>query len=90
MNDNPPDRLGDLADAVAETFEAYRDPDEFKTISLVIDDSTRGRRTLVVHIDGEEASALADEVERFLQERGATTNREVHSAQDVRVLATID
>lgn len=90
LNDDRQDRLGNLTDAVAKAFETYRDPDELKTISLVIDDSTHGRRTLIVHVDGEDASTLADEVKRFVQEWGATTSREVHSAEDVRVLATID
>ena len=39
MSDDSRDRLGELADAVAEEFDSYRAPDEMKTISLVIDDS---------------------------------------------------
>jgi len=53
MDENSRDKLGDLADAVAEAFDRYRDPGEFKTISLVIDDSSRDHRTLIVHVDGE-------------------------------------
>jgi len=90
MNDDSQDRLGALADAVAEEFDSYRSPDELKTISLVIDDSSNGRRTLIVHIGGEDASTLADEVETFLRREGATTDREVHSEQDVRVLTTVE
>lgn len=90
MTDDSQDRLVALADAVADAFETYRNPGELKTVSPVIDDSSRGRRTLIVHVDGDDAMTLASEVETFLSERGATTEREVHSERDIRVLATVD
>ena len=34
MTENPIDLLDDLADQVAEEFEAYRQPDEFKEYRL--------------------------------------------------------
>lgn len=90
MSDDPTDILDDLADQVAEEFDAYRQLDEFKQVSLVIDNSTPERPTLIVHIDRAEATALADEVAAFLREQGARTEREVHSSKDVRVLATVE
>ena len=85
MDEDSRDKLGDLADAVAEAFDRYRDPSEFKTISLVIDDSSRDHRTLIVHVDGEGAPSLADDIESFLQARGAATEREVHLKRSRRM-----
>jgi len=90
MTADPTDVLDDLADQVAEEFEAYRPPDEFKDVSLVIDNNDPDRPTLIVHVEKEDADTLADEIEAFLKERGARTQRERHSDTDVRVLATVD
>jgi len=90
MTSDPVDILDDLADQVAKEFEAYRQPDEFKDVSLVIDNNDPDRPTLIVHVDREDADTLADEIEAFLQERGARTQRERHSESDVRVLVTVD
>jgi hypothetical protein len=90
MTSDPVDILDDLADQVAEEFEAYRQPDEFKDVSLVIDNNDPDRPTLIVHVDRENADTLADDIEAFLQEQGARTQRERHSGTNVRVLATID
>jgi hypothetical protein len=90
MTSDPVDILDDLADQVAEEFEAYRPPDEFKDVSLVIDNNDPDRPTLIVHVEKEDADTLADEIEAFLKERGARTQRERHSDTDVRVLATVD
>ncbi len=77
MNHSPSDRtLNDLADAVAGEFEAYRHSDGFNELSLVIDNSDRDRSTLIVHIDREQATDLADRVEVFLRDHGAQTQRE--------------
>jgi len=90
MTSDPVDILDDLADQVAEEFEAYRPPDEFKDVSLVIDNNDPERPTLIVHVEKEDADTLAGEIEAFLKERGARTQRERHSDTDVRVLATVD
>ena len=90
MTTDPTDVLDDLADQVAEEFEAYRPPDEFKDVSLVIDNNDPDRPTLIVHVEKEDPDTLADEIEAFLKERGARTQRERHSDTDVRVLATVD
>lgn len=90
MTSDPVDILDDLSDQVAKEFEAYRQPDEFKDVSLVIDNNDPDRPTLIVHVDREDADTLADEIEDFLQERGARTQRERQSESDVRVLATVD
>ncbi|MDS0280239.1 hypothetical protein NDI85_20855 [Halomicroarcula sp. S1AR25-4] len=90
MTSDPVDILDDLADQVAEEFEAYRQPDEFKDVSLVIDNNDPDRPTLIVHVEREDADTLAEEIENFLQERGARTQRERYSDTDVRVLATVD
>ena len=90
MTSDPVDILDDLADQVAEDYEAYRQPDDFKDVSLVIDNIDPDRPTLIVHVDREDADTLADEIEDFLQERGARTQRERHSNTDIRVLATVD
>ena len=90
MTSDPVDIHDDLADQVAEEFEAYRPPDEFKDVSLVIDNNDPDRPTLIVHVEKEDADTLADEIEAFLKERGARTQRERHSDTDVRVLATVD
>ena len=84
------DSLDDLAAKVDDEFSSSRKSDEFKTISLVIDSSSSERPTLVVHVDGEEASSLADRVEEFLTEHGAHTQREYHSETDIRVLAIVE
>jgi hypothetical protein len=87
----PSDRsLSDLADSVAKEFEAYRNPDGFNELSIVIDNSNRDRSTLIVHIDREQAAELADRVEVFLRDYGARTEREHHADTDVRILATIE
>jgi len=83
------DSLDDLAAQVDDEFASHRGSDEFKTVSLVIDTSSSERPTLIVHVDGEGASLLADEVEAFLAEFDAQTEREYHSETDVRVLATL-
>jgi hypothetical protein len=90
MKDGSTDKVGDLADKVAKEFNAYRQPDEFKQISLVVDDSNSDHQTLIVHIDGEDAASLAGRVEEFLHQQEARTQRENHSEADVRVLATVD
>ncbi|HET7325234.1 MAG TPA: hypothetical protein VFJ06_12985 [Halococcus sp.] len=91
MNGSPPDRtLNVLAENVAEEFDAYRDPDGFNELSLVIDNSDRDRSTLIVHIDREQAADLADRVEAFLRNQGARTERERHADTDIRVLITIE
>ena len=90
MTSDPVDILDDLADQVAEEFKAYRQPDGFKDVSLVIDNDDPERPTLIVHVEKEDADALADEIEQFLQKQGARTQRERYSDTDVRVLATVD
>jgi len=90
MTDNPVDDLTELADQLAEEFAEYRQPNEFKDISLVIEDEGKEHPTLIVHVDGEDAASLADRIEKFLQEHGARTEREQHSDTDVRVLATLN
>lgn len=90
MTQEPIEALSDLADQVADEFEAYRQPDEFKHISLVIENSDEEHPTLIVHVDREAAESLADRVDEFLRKHGARTERERHSATDVRVLATVD
>jgi hypothetical protein len=82
--------LSDLAESVAEEFKAYRDPSEFNDLSIVIDNSDRERPTLIVHIDREQATQLADRVEAFLRDHGARTERERHADTDIRILATIE
>jgi len=89
MTANPTDTLSDLADQIDEKFEAYRQPNEFKDISLVIDNDEKKHPTLIVHIDGEDATSLADRIDKFIQERGAQTEREQYSETDIRVLATL-
>ena len=86
MTSGSVDVLDDLAGQAAEEFEAYRQPDEFKDISLVIDNNDPDRPTLIVHVDRENTDTLADDIEAFLQEQGARTQRERHSETDVRVL----
>ncbi len=84
------DSLDNLATKVDDEFVSHRESDEFKTVSLVIDTSSSERPTLIVHVDGNEAESLADEIEAFLTEHDAFTQREYHSETDIRVLATID
>ena len=90
MTEFPSDDLTDLADQLADEFAAYRQPNEFKEISLVIDNENKEHPTLIVHVDREDAASLADRIEDFLQERGARTERERHADTDVRTLATLD
>jgi len=89
MTENPTDALTDLADQIDDEFEAYRQPNEFKDISVVIDNDEKEHPTLIVHIDGDDAASLADRIDEFLQERGAQTEREQYSESDIRVLATL-
>jgi hypothetical protein len=87
---SPPDRsLNDLADLVAEQFSDYRHSKGFNELSLVIDNSDRERPTLIVHIDRQQPTDLAQRVEAFLRDHGAQTECEHHSETDIRVLATI-
>ena len=90
MTTGPVDSLEDLADKVDDEFAPRRQPTEFKTISLVIDTSSSDRPTLIIHVDGEEASSVADRVEKFCAKHGAHTQREHHSTTDIRVLATVE
>ena len=91
MNSSPSDRtLTDLADPVADEFEAYRHSDGFNELSVVIDNSDRERSTLIVHVDQEQAADLADRVETFLRDHGARTQNERHADTDIRVLATLE
>ena len=90
MTSGSVDSLEDLASRVDEEFASNRQSDEFKTISLVIDSSSSERPTLIVHVDGEQASSLAERVEEFLTEHGANTQREFHSETDIRILATVE
>jgi len=90
MTTNSVDSLDDLAARVDEKFRSQRQPDEFKTISLVIDSSNSDRSTLIVHVDGEEAETLADKIVGFLTEYDVYIQREYHSQTDVRVLATLE
>ena len=90
MTTNSVDSLDDLAAKVDEAFASRRQANEFKSISLVIDSSNTERPTLIVHVDGEEASSVADRIEEFCTEHGAYTQREHHSETDIRVLAAIE
>ena len=89
MTTDPVDSLEDLADRVDEEFESYRQSDEFKSISIVIDTSDSDRPTLIVHVDGEKARSIAAEVEAFLDEYATHVQREHHSKTDIRLLATL-
>jgi len=90
-NRSPSNRtLNDLAEAVADEFEAYRHSDGFNEIPFVIDNSDREHSTLIVHIDREQVADLADHVETFLRDHSAQTQRERHTDTDIRVLATLD
>ncbi len=66
MKDDSTDELDDLADKVAEEFRAYRQSDAFKKITPIVSGQDSGHRTLIVHVDGEDAISLADRVEKFL------------------------
>jgi len=90
MTESSADSLTDLADLLAEEFATYRQPNEFKEISLVIDNEDTAHPTLIVHVDRDDAASLADRIEDFLQKRGARTERERHADTDVRILATLD
>jgi hypothetical protein len=90
MTENPVDDLTELADQLDEEVAEYRQPNEFKEISLVIDNENNANPTLIVHVDREDAASLADRIEDFLQEHGARTERERHSETDMRVLATLN
>lgn len=90
MAKEPIEVLTDLADQVADEFEAHRPPDEFKDVSLVIENSDVEHPTLIVHVDREDADSLADRIDEFLREHGARTERERHSETDIRVLATVN
>jgi len=90
MTEDPTDILDDLADQVADEFEAYRQPDELKDVSIVIDNSDAEYPTLIVHVDREDADSLADRIAEFLREQDVRTQRERHSDKDVCVLATVD
>lgn len=57
MTKEPIDLLDDLSDQVADEFEAYRQPDEFKDVSLVIGNSGAEHPTLIVHVDREDANS---------------------------------
>ncbi|AKH98646.1 hypothetical protein [Halanaeroarchaeum sulfurireducens] len=71
MTKEPIDVLDDLADRVADEFEADRQPDEFKDVSIVIENRGVEHPTLIVHVDREDADSLADRIDEFLRERGA-------------------
>ena len=90
MTTDSVDSLDELAAEIDEAFGSYRQTEEFKTVSIVIDANRAERPTLIVHVDGEDAASLADRIEEFCTTRGAHTERERHSATDIRVLATID
>lgn len=90
MTENSTDALSDLADQIDDEFKRYRQSNEFKDISLVIENNKKSHPTLIVHIDGEDSVALADRIDDFLRERGARTEREQYSETDIRVLATLD
>ncbi|WP_049996263.1 hypothetical protein [Halococcus sediminicola] len=91
MTHSPSDRpLADLADLVAKHFSDYRHSDEFNELSLVIDNSDPEHSTLIVHIDRQQPTDLAQRVEAFLRNNGARTERERHDDTDIRVLATIE
>jgi hypothetical protein len=90
MTSDSVDSLDDLVAKVDNEFASHRQSDEFKTVSLVIDTSRSEHSTLIIHIDGEEASSLADRIEEFCTDHGAHTQREHHSKTDVRVLATVE
>ena len=85
------DSLDDFAAKVDEEFRSHRQSNQFKNISQVIDTSSSDHPTLIVHVDGDGASSLADDVEEFLLAGdNVYTQREHHSETDVRVLATIE
>ncbi len=67
--------LEDLADKVDDEFTPYKQPTEFKSISLINDTSSPDRPTLIIHVDGEEASSVADRVEKVCADHGAHTQR---------------
>lgn len=90
MSDDRIDRLEAHAAAVAAEFDEHRLPDGFSEVNPVVHTADRERPTLIVHVDHEDAATLADEVEAFLVDRGATTQREQYAPDDVRVLATVE
>ena len=68
MTTDAVDSLDNLASEVDHEFASHRQSDEFKTIPLVITSSRSEHPTLLVPVDGEEASSLAGRVEEFLTE----------------------
>jgi hypothetical protein len=55
-----------LANQVREEYEGYRPPDEFKDVSLYIDNKDPDGPTRIVHVYRENANTLADYIEAFL------------------------
>lgn len=90
MTDSPTDRLEDLADQVADEFKEFRQESEFKEISIVVDTSDAERPTLIVHVESDDADSVATQIESFLQDQGARTEREPQPDAEIRVLATLD
>jgi len=84
------DSLDDLAAKVDDEFASHRGTDDFKTILLGIDTSSSEYPTLIVHVEGKETESRADEIEAFLTEYDAYTQRDYHSETNIRVLATLD
>jgi hypothetical protein len=52
-----------LADQEIDEFEASRQPDEFKHVSLMIEKSDEESPTLIVHVDREVAESLPDRID---------------------------
>lgn len=69
MTEKPIDVRDDLADRVADEFEAYRQPDEFKDVPILIENRDAEHPTLIVHVDREDADSLADRIDEHLREQ---------------------
>ena len=51
-----------------------RHPDEFKRVSLMIEGNDAEQPTLIVYVNREDATSLADRIDAFLRKRGRGPN----------------
>ena len=88
-NDPIAPELNELASELETEFREYCPPDGFSELVSVVETEKKDRPTLIVYLEMENASTIADEVETFLQQRGARTERETYP-DEIRVLAVVD
>jgi hypothetical protein len=89
MTEDPVATLAELAEELETEFEEYRPLNDFRDVTVMVDNSDSEHPTLIVQIDHQNADEIATQVESFLNDRGVRTEVEHYEEAMIRVLGAV-